>query len=52
MKTDMNTVVTNETTQERLAWHQPEIKRLTVSMDTAFDGGSGIDGIGQSQTNP
>ncbi len=43
MKTDMNTVVANEAGEERLTWHQPEIKRLNVSMDTANGAGNGED---------
>ena len=31
-------------TEERLAWHKPELHSLVVSLDTAFEIGSNIDG--------
>jgi hypothetical protein len=32
------------TTEERLPWHKPEILRLDVTLDTQSGGGSGGDG--------
>jgi hypothetical protein len=29
--------------EERLPWHQPEIQRLVVSLDTKFGTGSAVD---------
>jgi hypothetical protein len=29
---------------ERLPWHKPAIQQLTITLDTAADVGSGIDG--------
>jgi len=30
--------------QELLKWNRPEVKRLTVSLDTQISNGSGVDG--------
>lgn len=35
-------------TEERLPWHKPEIKRLSVSLDTADGTSSGGDGFSGS----
>lgn len=44
METNTPPTLDNETNQELLFWHQPEIKRLSVSLDTANATGSGGDG--------
>jgi hypothetical protein len=30
--------------EDRLPWHKPQVRRLTVSLDTAFEAGSDTDG--------
>ena len=39
-----------KTVEERLPWHKPEVERLTVSLDTKFNGGSSTDGFTGSDT--
>jgi len=47
----MDTNSTLQSEQSPLAWHKPEIKRLTVSLDTSYDGGSFTD-FGNSGSGP
>jgi hypothetical protein len=44
METNITTSLINEPIQELFPWHKPEIQRLTISLDTALGGSSGIDG--------
>jgi hypothetical protein len=42
----------NESIQDLLPWHTPEVKRLSVSLDTANAPGSDADGGILSTTTP
>ncbi len=33
-----------QTSEKKAAWQKPEVQRLRISMDTAFFGGSNVDG--------
>lgn len=44
METNTNISLTNEPIHELLPWHMPEVKRLSVNLDTANAKGTNSDG--------
>ena len=45
MTAEITTILQDD---ERQPWHQPEIQRLNVSLDTASDTGSGPDALDET----
>jgi hypothetical protein len=52
METNISTTKIKELIEELLPWHQPDVQRLSVSLDTSNNLGSGPDATGHSSVGP
>lgn len=52
MDTKTPALLIDEKAETQLLWHKPEVKRLSVSFDTASGAGSNTDGFFGSERTP